>query len=164
MQEKDLELKRVEITMGEGVVESAPCILLSSGIGSCVVVALYDMRKKIGGIAHIMLGDSGSMKNNITPYWCADTAIETLLGELLNKGTDMEYIAAKIAGGAQMFEKNGILSIGKENVKSVKHILRKKGIPLDGEDTGGRHGRSVELHLDSGTMFVKAIGKKDRVI
>jgi chemotaxis protein CheD len=41
--------------MGEGVIARASGILISEGIGSCVVVTLYDPRQKIGGMAHIML-------------------------------------------------------------------------------------------------------------
>jgi len=54
--------------------------------------------------------------------------------------------------------------IGKQNVVSVKRILRRERIALIGEDTGGHHGRSVEFHLDSGRVIVMAIGREEREI
>jgi chemotaxis protein CheD len=45
----------LEIRVGEGIVARTPEIITSSGLGSCIVVTLYDLRQKIGGMAHIIL-------------------------------------------------------------------------------------------------------------
>jgi chemotaxis protein CheD len=157
---------RVQVAIGEGVVARAPHTISSLGLGSCVAVILYDAQRRIGGLAHIMLPDSASVHGRRTSYQCADTAIATLLKRLRSNGAARQDIVAKIVGGARMFSfyEDSNTSIGEQNIRSVRHILRTEQIPLVGEDTGGRHGRSVEFHLDSGRVIVTAIGKEDREV
>ncbi|OGP49697.1 MAG: hypothetical protein A2Y79_05265 [Deltaproteobacteria bacterium RBG_13_43_22] len=47
--------KKTMIIVGEGVVSRSPAVFSSVGLGSCVVVTLYDTKRGIGGLAHIML-------------------------------------------------------------------------------------------------------------
>jgi len=170
--------------MGEGVVTREPHIISSSGLGSCVVVTIYDTKHKIGGLAHIMLPNQTNRMQNAdcglrnekneqknpkfalrTPqYMCADTAIASLLEELRSLGAVL--LVAKMVGGAQMYSsyEESNPGVGKQNIKSIKHILRRERIPIIGEDIGGRHGRNIEFHLDSGKVIVRAIGKEDRKI
>jgi chemotaxis protein CheD len=157
---------RIQVAMGQGAVARAPHVISSLGLGSCVAVILYDTQRRIGGLAHIMLPDSASVNGRRTPYQCADTAIATLLKRLRSNGAARQDIVAKIVGGARMFSfyEDSNTSIGEQNIRSVRHILRTEQIPLVGEDTGGRHGRSVEFHLDSGRVIVTAIGKEDREV
>jgi chemotaxis protein CheD len=157
---------RIQVAMGEGVVASAPHIVLSSGLGSCVAVVLYDAQRRIGGLAHIMLPDSASVNGRRSPYQCADTAIAVLLERLQSRGAVRRGIVAKMVGGARMFScyESPNTGIGDQNITSVKHILRREQIALIGEDTGGHHGRSVEFHLDSGRVVVTAIGRGERKI
>ena len=69
-----------------------------------------------------------------------------------------------MAGGARMFSAydNGRDGIGAQNIRSIKHILRQVEIPLVGWDVAGQHGRTVEFHLASGRLVVKALGKADK--
>jgi chemotaxis protein CheD len=53
-------------------------------------------------------------------------------------------------------------NIGELNIKCVKQMLMKKGIPLVGEDVGGNYGRSVEFHLDSGKLIIWSIGRGEK--
>jgi chemotaxis protein CheD len=161
-----MALHRIQVTIGEGVVVGTPHVISSLGLGSCVVVILYDAGRRIGGLAHVMLPDSASVRGRRPSYQCADTAIATLLKRLRSNGAARQDIVAKIVGGARMFScyDGSDTGIGEQNILSVRHILRKEGIPLVGEDTGGHHGRSVEFHLDSGRVIVTAIGKEDREV
>ena len=190
-------MNMLEIRVGEGIVARTPEIITSSGLGSCIVVTLYDLRQKIGGMAHIMLPYSiqmsdkhivGHSRENGNPelmkldscwslsrtvirgrndiYRFADTAVASLLKEMLNEGARIQDIIAKIIGGARMFEFDGDNQprIGEQNILGVLYILKKEGIPVIGKDIGGHHGRSVEFRLDSGKVVVKAIGMEDSEI
>jgi len=152
--------------MGRGAVTAAPHIILSSGLGSCVVVTLYDTERKLGGLAHIMLPDSKNLNGDHPPYKCANTAIATLIKELRTMRATPRDMVAKLVGGAKMFLSSDGLSpgIGEQNIISVKNILKRKRIPVIGENTGGNYGRSVEFYLDSGKVMVRAIGKEDKEI
>lgn len=157
---------RIKIGMGEGVVLKAPGVISVEALGSCVALALYDINRRIGGIAHIMLPNSDNGNISCTPYQCADTAITTLLKELRNAGAHIQDIVAKMVGGSQMFPFYfGVRqSIGEDNITSIMHLLKREGIPLTGKDIGGDYGRSVEFHLNSGRLIVRGIGIEERDI
>lgn len=154
----------IEVGIGEGTVASHPYILTSTGLGSCVVVALYDTRCRLGGTAHIMLPEHPGSGNN-SKYAYADTAIEKLLKEMQCKGAKLHDVVAKVAGGARMFSYGDKgEGIGEQNVARVRDVLGKKGIKVAGEDTGGSYGRSVEFYLDTGKIVVKSLGREDKLI
>ncbi|TSA58145.1 chemotaxis protein CheD [bacterium] len=164
---KNPKLKsKIEVKMGEGVITRAPHTISSLGLGSCVAVILYDTQQRIGGMAHIMLPDSGSLNGSQPSYKCADTAIVTLIQGLLDRGAARRYLVAKIAGGARMFANYGKLDngIGAQNIMTIKRIMKAERIRLIGQDTGGHHGRSIQFHLDSGKVLVTAIGKQTKEI
>jgi len=157
---------KIEVTMGGGAVTAAPHIISSSGLGSCVVLTLYDTERKLGGLAHIMLPDSISLNGSHPPYKCADTAIATLIKELRTMRASPRNMVAKLVGGARMFLSSDNFSpgIGEQNIISVKRILKRKRIPVIAENTGGNYGRNVEFYLDSGKVMVRAIGQEVKEI
>lgn len=141
-------------------VTDSPNVLITSGLGSCIGVVLYDEQKKIGGMAHVMLPDSSSMRNqqNLAKY--ADTAMDLLLEEMLKRGAIQKRLWAKMAGGSQMFSfdsENELMRIGARNTEAVKKKLKEFGIPLVGEDTGGSHGRTLEFYTESGIAVIKSV-------
>src|SRR5436305_5321486 len=118
----------IEVGMGEGVVERGPLVVWSPGIGSCVVVALLDGKRGVGGLAHVMLPESDGVSGRVGDYWCADTAIDALLARLLSRGVVPGDLVAKMAGGARMFAAYGNDSpaVGARNILSVRRILARK--------------------------------------
>lgn len=148
----------IRVGLGEGATARAPAVLTSVGIGSCVVLTLYDGPNKIGGLAHVVLPEDPRTANGLRPFACADTALDSLIADLLLLGGARRHLVAKLAGGARMFptlvEEHE--SIGKLNAVKLKALLETAGIPLVGRDLGGHHGRNVEFHLDTGQMRVWA--------
>ena len=157
---------KIEVSMGKGAVSRAPHVISSSGLGSCVVVTLYDAKQKLGGLAHIMIPGSNSLNGYHSPYKCVDTAIAALITEMRSMKASPQAMVAKLVGGARMFISSDDFGagIGEQNIISVKQILEGRQIPLIGENTGGNHGRSVEFYLDSGRVIVRAIGREDKEI
>ena len=137
------------IGMGEYKIASNPTTLVSSGIGSCVVICLYDRTKKIGGMAHAMLPQTpedykiDDDEEDGARY--VDRAVQLLVSNMKSLGCDSSNMMAKIAGGANMFSTLGTYSreIGENNVEMTKKILAEMGIKLVAESTGGTTGRSV---------------------
>jgi chemotaxis protein CheD len=143
--------------------------LVSFGLGSCVAVAIYDPVKKAGGLAHVMLPESRGQESDTTPGKFADTAVPSLVDKLVALGARRKRLLCKIVGGAQMFEIPGTrikhtgptfgphTHIGERNVEAVKSALNDVKIPIVGEDTGGRHGRTVFFDTATGEMKVSSI-------
>ncbi|MCC5909822.1 MAG: chemotaxis protein CheD [Clostridiaceae bacterium] len=153
--------KTIKVGMADLKVTKSPKVLTTLGLGSCVGVALYDRETKIIGLAHIMLPNSTQIKNNANKAKFADTAIDILLKEMIGMGTNKSRLVAKIAGGAQMFSfgsNNDMMKIGYRNVVATKEVLKSFNIPLLAEDTGGNHGRTIEVYGCTGKLLVKTIG------
>lgn len=140
-----------------------PLRIRTSGLGSCVGVVIYDLDRKLAGMAHIMLPESSLAKDNgFNPAKFADTAIQKLVSLLIKKGAKLEGLKAKIAGGAQMFQyttTNDLMRIGPRNVNAVKKELNRLNIRLISEDVGGNCGRTIEFNPDNGKLLIKTVNK-----
>ena len=53
---------------------------------------------------------------------------------------------------------NSFLAVGARNAEATKDWLKKYGIPVISEDTGGNKGRSVEFNLVTFMLTVKTLG------
>ncbi|SHF52123.1 chemotaxis protein CheD [Ornithinibacillus halophilus] len=159
----------VKVGIADLNIVTPPQIIRTSGLGSCVGVILYDLPKKVAGLAHIMLPDSNHAKQkkfNKGKY--ADTAIESLLETLGNEyGVRTYSLKAKMAGGAQMFQfssSNDVMRIGERNVEAVETILKKHKIPIVASDVGGNCGRTIDFDPKTGDLRIRTISKGETII
>ncbi len=161
-------MKNIEVYMGDIAVIKGEDNLVASGIGSCLVITLYDPKHKIGALAHTMLyarrlsfevRNSKDERRKTNPDESpdtkyADTAIDEMLKRIETLGAKRENIEAKLIGGANMFSAFES-DFGKENVSRAKEKLKKAGIAIVGECVGGSQGRSVEFSVTTGIVTVK---------
>ena len=152
-------------TIGIGEYRAAhnPCELVTIGLGSCVGIAPYDSRARVGGLSHIMLPDSTQARNT-NPGKFADTAIPLMIHDMLGIGARKLRMVANIAGGAHMFSdiKGNTMDIGARNITAVKKKLKEERIKIVGEDLGGSNGRTVRFDLISGKVLVKTVRGTDK--
>jgi chemotaxis protein CheD len=72
-------------------------------------------------------------------------------------GASSRRLRAKLAGGSTMFEFDSTdRSVGDRNVAAAHETLAELDIPLDAEDVGGDHGRSLELEGATGALHVRS--------
>ncbi|MDR0819408.1 MAG: chemotaxis protein CheD [Oscillospiraceae bacterium] len=152
--------------MADWKISRSPDILTTLGLGSCVGVTLWDKSRGIGGLAHIMLPSSeGYTQHNRMKF--ADTALKDMLETILRTGASRANLVAKIAGGAHMFSGSGagnVLKVGERNAENCKRILGEMKIPLLANDTGGTHGRTIELNIVNGQLKIKTVGFGEKFI
>lgn len=130
---------------------------LTAVLGSCVSVALWHPRMKVGALGHVVLPNSQG--KSAMPGKFADSAVVHMLERLGEMGVPRSSVVAKIAGGACMFRSSGPLHIGEDNVRAVQESLRKQGLRLLAEHTGGESGRRVIFDCGAGTLCVEVAGK-----
>ena len=141
--------------------------LITSGLGSCVGVTLYDSRVKVGGMAHVMLPEFPANKDDGNPAKYADTALDMLIDELKEAGASKRRFEAKMAGGAQMFKfsnSSDKMRIGARNIEAVKKYLKKYNIPIKGSEVGEDYGRTMEFDVTTGEATIKTVKKDDIVL
>lgn len=145
-----------------------PNTIRTSGLGSCVGIIMYDLSKQIAGLAHIMLPDSSlSKQENLNVYKYADTAIDYLYEQLLEKGASKFRLKTKVAGGAQMFPNqltSEVMRIGPRNVQAVKEQLKKYRIPIVASDLGGSSGRTIVFDPSNSNLTIRTVNKSEKII
>jgi chemotaxis protein CheD len=144
--------KNINIGMGEIAVVNRPAIIQSLGIGSCIVIALYDREKKIGSLSHIVAVGTEQINPGLNPLRFATKAIPKMLSGMKHLGSSGK-ITAKIAGGASMF-KSESFKVGEKNIKGVQKILQELHIPILDGDVGGNMGRNVWFDTSDGSVVV----------
>jgi len=155
---------RIKVGIAEYDVTRNGAVLTTSGLGSCIGVAVHDDQVSVSGLVHVMLPSAEEMDDD-NPAKFADTGVETLIDELESMGGDRTNMIAKIAGGSDMldFSESGS-GIGQRNVVQVKETLETFDIPVVGEDVGGDHGRSLRFEGTSGDLIVKSANKDSRTL
>ncbi len=145
-----------KVGMADAKVAGSGDSLRTLGLGSCVGVALYDHRLKIGGLLHVMLPASGGKTELPAKY--VDTGIPYVINLMKDAGAQTRHMIAKLAGGAQMFALttgSDIVRVGPRNVEAVRRWLDEMGIPIVATDVGGSVGRTVELFTDTGAFSIR---------
>lgn len=138
--------------------------LITSALGSCVAITIYDKVQKLGGMLHYILPENPGGKKK-EKY--ADTGIQLLLEKILALNSKKEDLVAKMVGGANMFEEfmdDIENSIGKRNVKKGKEVLKDLGIKLTSQDVGGNYGRSVKFQLSNGQIHITSYKTGAKII
>jgi chemotaxis protein CheD len=159
-------LEETSVGMGELHVAGKDTIL-STFVGSCIALCLYDPESKVGGMAHVLLPDSSKDTAAGSEAKYADRALENTLKLMIEKGARQERLVAKIAGGAKIFAREGsedVFNIGVRNAEAVKGLLQKKGISVVGEDVGMRSGRWVIFDTSSGKVKVTRRNTEDKIL
>ena len=155
----------IKVGIADLKIVTAPAIIRTTGLGSCVGVVIYDLQKTIAGLAHVMLPDSAlAKKGNLNVYKYADTAVDSLINQLCSSGARKNALQAKLAGGAQMFPftpSSGIMRIGSRNIEAVEKKLNEHQLPIISSDTGGSCGRTIEFDPVSGKLKVRTVHKGD---
>ncbi len=159
-----METKRegriIEVGMAEVKISSAPDILITRGLGSCVGITLYDPIRRIGGLAHPMLPDIHKAKVKTNPAKFVNSVIELMIKEFTKRNCRVSSLMAKVFGGGHMFSAipyDSPFNIGVKNVEKAKEVFSSLKIKIVAEDTGGNYGRTVELYLATGKVRVKTL-------
>lgn len=135
------------VRMGElAVSASADEVLVSIGLGSCIGVALFDVRRPIVGLAHVMLPAAEAPSGPVAKF--ANFAVPALVEEVKELGATR--LEAVLVGGAQMFSfsREDGANIGARNDGAVREELDRLRIPIRAAATGGSRGRTVRVYVD----------------
>ena len=150
------KLRTVYLYPGQVFTASQP-LLVSTILGSCIAVCLWDEKTRIAGINHYLL-PSGPVRAQ-TDLRYGNLAIERLIDEMVAAGATTSRMMAKVVGGASIMgsSSGGRQSIGDQNAAVARQVLAKYGIAVTAEQTGGVRGRKLLFHTGTGCAFSKEI-------
>lgn len=150
---------QVDVHTGDVQYAVRGALLRSNAIGSCVVVIVYNDIKGIAGMAHILLpGHSAKGTEN---FKYAGDAINSMLTNMKREDS-VSDIWGFIVGGANVLKREND-DIGENNIFFAQNYLRKKGVEIITQSTGGTKRRSVEFDIEKQCIYF-SIGDSEKMI
>ena len=137
----------VSVVQGEYRISTDPSELLSTVLGSCVAVCLFDPQRGIGGMNHFLL-PFGQEQGTDRPVRYGLFAMEMLINALMKDGARKENLQAKIFGGAKIMA--DLRDIGAANAKFTREFLTTEHIACVAESLGGTQARRVVFRPATG--------------
>jgi len=128
--------------------------IVTTILGSCVAVCLYDPVLKYGGINHYML-PLWNGQGLASPRF-GNIAIEKLIEKMLDMGCNKKNLQAKIFGGGEVIQTNiSQFHIGERNHKLAFEMIREHGISIIAQSVGGKLGRKIIFNTETGEVRQK---------
>jgi chemotaxis protein CheD len=137
------------VIQGDFLISENPDEILTTVLGSCVAVCLFDPRRKVGGMNHFLLPKSCSGQDSNSVRYGAN-AMELLINGLLKKGAQRENLQAKVFGGANMT--GAARNIGASNAKFARTFLDDESIVVISESLGGNSARRIKFWPTTGQV------------
>jgi chemotaxis protein CheD len=132
--------------------------LVTTILGSCVAVCLYDPVVKIGGINHFML-PLWNGQGLASPKY-GNIAIEKLIEKMSSLGCEPTRLQAKVFGGGEVIQSNvSQFNIGERNIRIAYDMLEEYKIPIVGQSVGGKYGRKILFNTETFEVKQKIIQK-----
>ena len=129
---------------------------ISTVLGSCVAVCIYDKKRQKGGMNHFQLPFIYEQRKATARY--GNIATVTLINMLVRDGSKIKHLEAQLFGGAfnpQISPQN----VGRDNIKIAKKVLAQKRVRIASEDVGGEKGRKIVFNTYSGEVAVLKVDK-----
>jgi len=130
--------------------------LISTVLGDCVAVSLFDKRHRWGGMSHFLYPEA-NRQDEMTPKY-GNVAVSALIRLLKKQGSMIEDLEAQIFGGAKPLCGKA-RDQGWGNVQIARDILQKAGITICSQDVGGVKGRRIVYHTMTNETIVMKTDK-----
>lgn len=153
--------KRITVLQGSFHVSDVPDLVLSTVLGSCVSICLFDPAIAAGGMNHFLLAEPGEghEPDPIKQQLYGAFAMEQLINEMLKLGASRSTMRAHIYGGANIH--HAMARIGSANARFARRFLEEDGIAISLEDTGDSVARRLDLKPATGQVRCKHIATAD---
>lgn len=165
---------RIVLHPGDCHVSDRP-VTLSTLLGSCVAVCLYDPVRRVMGMNHFLLATRNSAHGHAVlaseEGRYGIHAMELLVNGLLAVGGERRNLQAKAFGGGNVIGRASadpadFMCIGAINIRFVREFLERDRIPLVAADLGGTVGRQIHFTGGDYAVYVRAIASQqtDRLV
>lgn len=147
-----------KILPGEYYASGREMVIVTT-LGSCVSACLWDDVRKVGGMNHFMLPDSGTngfdLHGESGRYGVF--AMELLINELIKMGAQKSRLKAKVFGAGNVMESLVSSNVGERNAEFVARFLATERIPIMASDLLDVWPRKVYLFPTTGRVLVRKL-------
>jgi chemotaxis protein CheD len=151
---KDADEPRHFLYPGQVFVTAEP-ITISTILGSCAAVCLWDMHKRAGGMNHYLLPEGPTDGSNRLRY--GNNANQDLLEKIRALGCEVRHLRAKVFGGSSAFGSDpaAIAGIKERGTRRAVSAIAKAFHVVE-RDVSGKHGRRLLFRISDGVTLIKS--------
>jgi chemotaxis protein CheD len=151
-----MEVTEQKFIYSSGLMVSKKPLVLTTVLGSCVAICLFDKKLRAGGMNHFMLPLWNG--NGLASPKYGNIAIERLISEMEGIGSKRLDIVAKVFGGGRMLkEQSNFFDIGRRNIDLAFQMLQQERITVVANSTGGTKGRKIYFNTQTGEVLQKYV-------
>ncbi len=143
----------VKVLPGEFYVSDEDLVITTT-LGSCIAACLWDRERRIGGMNHFLLPDSGGSASS-GRY--GSFAMDLLIGEMVKRGANRMTMEAKVFGGGAVISGMNSINVGEQNTRFVLDYLRTERISVVSKDVLDIYARKVCFLPTTGKAMVKRL-------
>ena len=153
MDKRDEPERRIYLHPG-GLWADASAAVITTVLGSCVSVCLWDPQTTLGGINHFILPQGGAEPSS--RY--GNHALPMLLERVIEIGAHRETLVACVFGGASVLAgESAGPRLGSRNVAAAFEFLQRNEIAVLRHDVEGRQGRKLTFRTSDGTTLIRKL-------
>ncbi|EPJ46930.1 MAG: hypothetical protein OFPII_16480 [Osedax symbiont Rs1] len=134
-------------------------VVLTTVLGSCIAVCIYDPSMGYGGMNHFMLPKLTGDFDRDKPLRYGLFAMEQLINQLWKSGCKKHNLKLKVIGGGRMID--GFSDIGKLNIEFIEQYVKDEKLDLIASDLGGDYARKLAFFPATGRLLVNRIPSID---
>ncbi|KPF49567.1 chemotaxis protein CheD [beta proteobacterium AAP121] len=145
----------VKVLPGEFFVADEDLLVMTT-LGSCIAACLWDREKRVGGMNHFLLPDTGQSGGADSGRY-GSFAMDLLIGEMVKRGATRSTMEAKVFGGGAVISGMNTINVGERNTAFVLDYLRTERITVVSKDVLDIYPRKVCFLPASGKAMVKRL-------
>ncbi len=147
--------ERLTVMQGQARVSSDPRIELSTVLGSCVALCLYDPEARLGGMNHFLLAEPPAAGGSLVDEYYGTYLMELLINQMLHRGARKARLKAHLYGGANV--NRAMMRIGSANAAFARGFIQREGIDLLRAELEGTQARRVDFRPASGQVRCRTV-------
>ena len=157
---------------GEIYISDKP-VAVSTVLGSCVSITMFNRQQKLGAICHGLLSKCTHTKKRGCHKICkdlhkyVDCAFSYMKQKFLSHSMNQDEIEVKLFGGAEILlphdHKKGIITVGEKNIKVAKQLIKAEGFKIIASATGGTAGRKLFFLPHTGEVYLKQLKNAESI-
>lgn len=130
--------------------------VITTVLGSCVSVCLWDCVLKFGGMNHYML-PLWNGEGLASPRY-GNIAITKIYDRMVAMGAEHRNLRAKVFGGGEVLRVTpGVLNVGERNIMIAMSMLKEMDLPIVSQDVGGKSGRKIIYKSHTAEVLLKRL-------
>jgi chemotaxis protein CheD len=147
-------IERITVMQGQALVSAELRAEMSTVLGSCVALCLFDPEARLGGMNHFLLAEPPVSGDSVDVFY-GTYLMELLVNQMLAKGARKSRLKAHLYGGANV--NRNMMRIGSANADFARSFVQREGIELVRSDLGGNNARRVDFRPASGQVRCRTV-------